>query len=178
MGAAGGVASAYVNLYCNPAFLNIMPGSLVIAPAFNAASSGSLDVGGGFVFAAGGAFESPATGPQTPGAGTPQLLFSVTAQVPLTAANTTLASLRLLPAGGSGLTTTVFGMSAAAICNYQALTAQVGSAWRNEANPFNVNHDGVVNSVDEQDVLNALADGGPRVLPATVPPAPSVTSSG
>ena len=175
VGAAGGVASAYVDLFCNPAYINITPGSLGIAPAFDGATSGSLDVAAGRVFAAGGSNEGLANGQPTPGAGTPQLLFSVTAQVPITAGNTTLASLRLLPAGGSDLATTVFGMNTAAICNYQSLTAQVGSPWRNAPNPWDVNHDGVVNTLDEEAILDALADGGPRVLPATVPPgAPSV----
>ena len=135
VGAVGGVASAHANLLWDPAYIAVAPGSLQIAPAFDLAASGSMDVAGGRIVNAGGSFDLAVNGQQTPGAGAMQLLFSVDAQVPSTAASTSLTSLRLVPADDITLKTTVFGRDTPATGDFQTLTLQLGSAWRNPANP-------------------------------------------
>ena len=99
VGASGGVASAHAKLLYEHDFMDFLPGSLKIAPAFDLATSGSVNEPFRRIYDAGGSFDLAANGQTTPGARTPQLLFSVGGQVPETVPNTSLAVLRLLPAG-------------------------------------------------------------------------------
>jgi hypothetical protein len=177
--AGGGVASAHAKLLYNPDFMNFVPGSLEIAAAFDVATSGAINQSLRRIADAGGSFDLAANGQQTPGARTPQLLFSVGGKVPETASSTSVATLRLLPADDINLKTMVYGMDSPVFGDFQTLTLRVGSPWRNSRNPWDVNADGVVNDLDELAVVGALAAGGPRQLPETVPPAgPFVDVSG
>jgi hypothetical protein len=172
VGASGGVASAHAELLYSPNFMDFAPGSLRIAPAFDLAASGSMNEPGKRIDNAGGSFDLAANGQNTPGARTPQLLFSVSAQVPETTPNVSPAVLRLLPADDINLKTMVYGMDAPVSGDFQVLTLDVGSPWRNPANRWDVNRDGLVNELDELAVLAGLADDGPRKLPETPPTPP------
>ena len=179
VGASGGVASAHAELLYSPDFMDFIPGSLEIAPAFDVATSGCMNEGMKRIDNAGGSFDLAANGQNTPGALTLQLLFSVSGQVPETAPSTSVAVLRLLPANDTNLKTMVYGMDEPVFGDFEVLTLRVGSAWRNSPNPWDVNADGVVNELDELAVVNALAAGGPRQLPDTAPPGgPFVDVSG
>jgi len=179
VGASGGVASAHANLSYEHNFMDFVPGSLEIAPAFDLATSGSMDEPSRRIEDAGGSFDLAANGETTPGARTPQLLFSVGGQVPETVVSTSLAVLRLLPADDTNLKTIVYGMDEPVSGDFQVLTLRVGSPWRNPTNRWDVNRDGLVNDLDELAVVAALMDGGPRQLPETVPPeGPFVDVSG
>ena len=169
VGASGGVASAYAKLLYEPDFMDFTPGSLKIAPAFDLATSGSVNEPFERIYDAGGAFDLAANGQATPGARTPQLLFSIGGHVPETAPNTSLAVLRLLPADNTDLRTRVYGMDQPVIGYFQVLTLRVGSPWRNSLNRWDVNMDRVVNDLDEAAVVAALAAGGPRQLPEAAP---------
>lgn len=176
---SGGVASAHAKLFYMPDFMDFLPGSLHISPAFGMAVSGSLNEPMGRVEDAGGTFDLSANGGELPGAAAPQLLFSVECQVPITVASTTTAVLQLLPADDTALKTTVFGIDTPVFGSFQNLVVQVGSPWRNSSNPWDVNRDWTVDALDELAVVNALADGGPRQLPETIPPtAPLVDLNG
>lgn len=179
VGAGGGVASAHAKLVYSPNFMDFVPGSLEIAPAFDVAASGWINLSLRRIEDAGGSFDLAANGQHTAGARTPQLLFTVTAQVPETAPSMSVATFRLLPADDISLKTMVYGMDAPVSGDFQTLTLRVGSPWRNSLDRWDVNADGVVNDLDESVLLEALANGGPRQLPDTAPPkGPFVDVSG
>ena len=169
VGASGGVASAHAMLLYDPNFMDFVPGSFQIAPAFDLATSGRMNEPAGRIDNAGGSFDLTANGQKTAGALTSQLLFSVGGHIPETVPSTSLAVLRLLPADDTSLKTMVYGMDGPVFGDFQVATLRIGSPWRNYPNQWDVNRDGVVNSLDESAVLAALANGGPRQL-ADVPP--------
>jgi hypothetical protein len=179
VGASGGVASAHAKLLFSPDFMDFVTDSLEVAPAFDLAASGTINWSLRRIEDAGGSFDLAVNGQQTPGARTPQLLFSVGGHVPDTVPSTSVATFRLLPADDISLKTMVYGMDAPVSGDFQVLTLRIGSAWRNSFNPWDVNADGVVNDLDELAVVDALAAGGPRQLPETAPPrGPFVDVSG
>ena len=122
VGALGGVEAAYADLRYSPNLLNWTAGSLQIAPRFDKSTSGTIDAPNQQVDEAGGAFDLALNGSHYPGAGTPQLLFTVAGQVSAAAAHGSTVTLGLDAADVAGHDTMVYGNSVAVPATYQSAT--------------------------------------------------------
>ena len=169
-GANGGVQAAYVDLHYDPNLLNWTAGSLQNAPLFDKSTSGVIDAAHQQIDEAGGGFDFALNGSHYPGAGTPQLLFTVAGQVSATAAHGSTVTLSLDTADVAGHDTMVYGNGAPVAATYQSASLLVGSPWRNPTNQWDVDGSGAANAADEAAVIGQLSGGAkPRLLADTRP---------
>lgn len=164
VGANGGVQAAYADLRYDPSLLNWTAGSLQIAALFDKSTAGTIDAAHQLVDEAGGAFDLALNGSHYPGAGTPQLLFTVAGQVSAAATHGSTVTLALDSADVAGHDTMVFGNSASVPATYQGVGLLIGSLWRNPTNQWDVDGNGTVNAADESTVVSQLTAGKPQVL--------------
>ena len=141
-GANGGVQAAYADLHYDPNLLNWTAGSLQTAPLFDKSTSGAIDAAHQQIDEAGGAFDLALNGSHYPGAGTPQLLFTVAGQVSAAAPHGSTVTLGLDPADVTGHDTMVYGNGVPVAATYQSVSLLIGSLWRNPTNQWDVNGDG------------------------------------
>ena len=140
-----------------------------LRPCSTSPRPATIDAANQQIDEAGGAFDLALNGSHYPGAGTPQLLFTVAGQVSAAAAHGSTVTLGLDPADVAGHDTMVYGNSVAVAATYQSASLLIGSLWRNPTNQWDVDGNGVANAADESAVISQLSAARPQLLPDTRP---------
>ncbi|MDZ4779686.1 MAG: GEVED domain-containing protein, partial [Planctomycetia bacterium] len=163
LASGGGVRAAFADLVASSNTLEFIAASLKYGPTFTTSLAGTINVAAGIVDEAGGVGANP-TGTDR------QLLFSVRGRIKTNAAVGSVVDLTTDAADAPTHTTQLYGSDTPVppAFGFSSLVV-LENPYKNPANAFDVNNDGIVSGLDALVLINRLnANGGPVNLPIPV----------